>query len=190
MTLRHSDSDHTSRETKSSTSATSKDENGGWRQVKKIRKMYKRNRFESKGCYSISLGGIRRFFHLPPLDLPQMANCCIHLYLFIPISAKGSLKKVEIPFGVDIKRVWNEKISKIIKVLPGIEMQRKVSLCFRFFLSPSEIHHESSHKSTTFRFESFVLAISETSNWKSKINNRRRVPTDFWIWSSRAGLWR
>jgi hypothetical protein len=56
---------------------------------------------------------------------------------------KMEKKKVEISFGDDIKRIQNEKISKIIKALPGIEnAKKKFSLGIFYLLLISSINNE------------------------------------------------
>lgn len=106
VTLRHSDSDHTSLETKTSTSDTSEDESGGRRQVRRSGRFERKIDSSRRVVIPISLGGIRCFCHPPLLDLPQMANCCIHLYLFRILllsltRPERKFEKVEISFGVD-----------------------------------------------------------------------------------------
>jgi hypothetical protein len=101
---------------------------------------------ESKGCEICFLllsqdgylkGGKKNIFFFFSTEPEKLANCTR-----INFSQKNSIsvsfirkaekdgeqegkKKVENSFGDDIKRIQNEKISNIIKVLPGIENAKK-----------------------------------------------------------------
>lgn len=99
------------------------------------------NRLESKGCeicFLLLFYGCylkeNIFFLFGRISLESWQ--IVHEYKFsqacYSVSSNERLKdgerggkKVEISFGDDIKRIQNEKISKIIKELPGIENAKK-----------------------------------------------------------------